>query len=198
MFISRWMEKDVVHIYNELFIQPSVQFSCSIVADSLQPHGLQHPRLPCPSPAPRACSNSCPLSRWCHPTISSSSAPFSCLHFFLHQGLFQWVSSRKQISTSSSEVDELRACHVDWSKSEKEILYINVYIWTLKTIVLMSLCAEKEWRHRSREWTCGHRGRGGEDDLRKHHWHGYTTECRTTCGKLPCNAGSSIWCSVMT
>ena len=45
----------------------SVQFSCSVVSDSLQPHGLQHTRLPCPSPAPWACSNSCPSSWWCHP-----------------------------------------------------------------------------------------------------------------------------------
>ena len=53
------------------------QFSHSVVADSLQPHGLQHTRLPCPSPTPRTCSNSCPLSLWCHPTISSSVIPFS-------------------------------------------------------------------------------------------------------------------------
>ena len=55
----------------------SVQFSCSVVSDSLQPHGLQHTRPPCPSPTPRAYSNSCPLSQWCHPTISSSVIPFS-------------------------------------------------------------------------------------------------------------------------
>ena len=55
----------------------SVQFSRSVVSDSLQPHGLQHTRLPCPSPIPRAYPNSCPLSRWCHPTISSSVVPFS-------------------------------------------------------------------------------------------------------------------------
>ena len=55
----------------------SVQFSRSVMFDSLRPHELQHARLPCPSPIPRACSNSCPLSRWCHPTISSSAAPFS-------------------------------------------------------------------------------------------------------------------------
>ena len=54
-----------------------VQFSRSVVTDSLQPHGLQHARLPCPSPTPRACSNSCPSSRWCHPTISFSVVPFS-------------------------------------------------------------------------------------------------------------------------
>ena len=47
-------------------------FSHSVVSSSLRPHGLQHARLPCPSPCPRVCSNSCPLSQWCHPTISSS------------------------------------------------------------------------------------------------------------------------------
>ena len=52
-------------------------FSCSVVSDSLQPHGLQHSRHPCPSPSPRVCSNSCPLSQLCHPTISSSVIPFS-------------------------------------------------------------------------------------------------------------------------
>ena len=47
----------------------SVQFSCSVMSDSLRPHGLQHTRLPCPSTTPRACSDSCPSSQWCHPTI---------------------------------------------------------------------------------------------------------------------------------
>ena len=55
----------------------SVQFNCSVMSNSLQPHGLQHARLPCPSPTPKACSNSCPLSWWGHPTISSSVVPFS-------------------------------------------------------------------------------------------------------------------------
>ena len=55
----------------------SVQFSCSVVSDFLQPHGLQHARPPCLSPTPRACSNSCPSHQWCHPTISSSVVPFS-------------------------------------------------------------------------------------------------------------------------
>ena len=53
------------------------QFSGSVMSNSLQPHGLQHSRLPCPSPTPRACSNACPLSKWCHPTISASVNPFS-------------------------------------------------------------------------------------------------------------------------
>ena len=55
----------------------SVQFSCSAVSNSLWPHGLQYARPPCPSPTPRAYSNSCPLNWWCHPTISSSVIPFS-------------------------------------------------------------------------------------------------------------------------
>ena len=61
----------------------SVQFSRSVVFHFLWPHGLQHTRLPCPSPTPRACSNLCPMSRWCHPTISCSIVPFSsCLQSF--------------------------------------------------------------------------------------------------------------------
>ena len=67
--------------------------------NSLQSHGLQHVRLPCPSPIPRACSNSCPLSRWCHPTILSSVIPFSsCLSLSQHQGPFQWVRSSHQVA----------------------------------------------------------------------------------------------------
>ena len=56
---------------------PYLVFSHSVVSDSFWPHGLQHARLPCPSPSPGACSNSYPLSQWCHPTISSSVIPFS-------------------------------------------------------------------------------------------------------------------------
>ena len=66
-----------------------LQFSCSVMADSLPPHGQQHARLPCPLPTPRAYSNSCPLSQWCHPTISSSVIPFSsCLQSFPPSGSF--------------------------------------------------------------------------------------------------------------
>ena len=54
-----------------------LSFSHSVMSDSLRPHGLQHVRLPCPYLSPRVCSNSCPLSQWCHPTISSSVIPFS-------------------------------------------------------------------------------------------------------------------------
>ena len=72
-----------------LLLFSSVQFSRSVVSNSLWPHELQHSRLPCPSPTPRAYSNSYPLSWWCHPTISSSGISFSfCLQFSQHQGLF--------------------------------------------------------------------------------------------------------------
>ena len=67
----------------------SVQFSRSVMSNSLQPQGLQHTRLPCPSPTPRACSNSGPASWWCHPTISSSVVPFSsCPQSFPAPGSF--------------------------------------------------------------------------------------------------------------
>ena len=67
----------------------SIQCSLSVVSDSLQPHRQQHSRLPFPSPSPRACSKSCPLSQWCHPTISSSVIPFSsCLQYFPASGSF--------------------------------------------------------------------------------------------------------------
>ena len=75
----------------------SVQFSHSIVSDSSQPHGLQHARPPCPSPTPRVYSNSCPLSQWCHPTVSSSVIPFSCLQSFPASGSFP-MSSLHQVA----------------------------------------------------------------------------------------------------
>ena len=68
----------------------SVQFSHTVVSNSLWPHGPQHARPPCPSPTPRVYSNSCPLSQWCHPTISSSVVPFfSRLQSFPASGSFQ-------------------------------------------------------------------------------------------------------------
>ena len=66
----------------------SVQFSRSVMSDSLWPRGLQHARPPYPSPTPGVCSNSCPLSRWCHPTISSFVVPFSCLQSFPASGFW--------------------------------------------------------------------------------------------------------------
>ena len=84
-----------------------VQFSHSVVSNSLRPHGLQHTRLPCPSPTPGAYSNSCSLSRWCHPTISSSVIPFSShLQSFPASGSFQmsqfFTSDGQRIGVSAS------------------------------------------------------------------------------------------------
>ena len=73
----------LVILWNSAFRWVSVQFSHSVMSDSLRPHGLQHARLPCPSPTSGVYSNSCPLSRWCHSTISSSVIPLSpCLQPF--------------------------------------------------------------------------------------------------------------------
>ena len=85
----------------------SVQFSRSVVSDFLWPHGLQHARPPCPSPTPGAYSNSCPLSQWCHPTISSSVIPLSSLpQSFSATGSFQmsqfFTSGGQRIGVSAS------------------------------------------------------------------------------------------------
>ena len=85
-----------------------VQFSCSVMFDSLPPHALQHARLPCPSPIPGTCSNSHPLSQWCHPTISSSVVPFSSsLQSFPVPGSFL----RSQFFTSGGQSIELHLQH---------------------------------------------------------------------------------------
>ena len=89
------------------FQAQSVQFSCSVESDFLWHHGLQHSRLPCLSPTLGACSNSCPLSRWCHPTISFSVIPFfSCLRSFPASGSFLmsqlFTSGDQSIGVSAS------------------------------------------------------------------------------------------------
>ena len=84
------------------------KWSRSVMSVSLRPHGLQHTRLPCPSPSPGACSNSCPLSRRCHPTTSSSVAPSPpAFNLSQHEGLFQWVGFSHQVA----KVFELQLQH---------------------------------------------------------------------------------------
>ena len=106
----------------------SVQFSRSVMFDSLQPHRLQYARLPCPSPTRGAYSNLCPLSQWCHLwhqpfcTLSSPSPP--ALNLSQHQGLLQWVSSSHQVSkvfksftisiSPSNEYSGLISFRMDW------------------------------------------------------------------------------------
>ena len=97
----------------------SVQFSRSVTSDSLQPHELQHARPPCPSPTPGVYSNSCPLSQWCHPTISSSVVPFSsCPQSFPASGSFQMsqlFASGGQSTGVSASAPVLPVNIQDWS-----------------------------------------------------------------------------------
>ena len=97
----------------------SVQFSHSVMSNSLQPHGLQHTRLPCPSPTPRAYSDSCPLSWWCHPIISSFVILFSsCLQSFPASGSFpmsQFFTSGGQSIGVSASISVLPMNIQDWS-----------------------------------------------------------------------------------
>ena len=95
----------------------AVQFSCSIMSNSLQLHGLQHTRLSCPSPTPGACSNSCPSHQWCHPSISSSVIPFSHLQSFPASGSFpvsQFFASGGQIIGASASASVLPMNIQDW------------------------------------------------------------------------------------
>ena len=104
--------------FNDITQQvPSVQFSRSVVSDSLRPHGLQHARLPCLSPTPRAWPNSCPSSRWCHSTISSSVIPFSCLQSFPASRSFpvsQFFASGSQSIGASASASVLPMNIQDW------------------------------------------------------------------------------------
>ena len=101
----------------------SVQLSRSVTSNSLWSHGSQYTRLPCPSPTPRACSNSCPSSRWCYPTTSSSVVPFSsCLQSFPGSGFFLmsqfFASGGQSIGTSASalpmNIQELQLQPFQW------------------------------------------------------------------------------------
>ena len=127
-----WSHKNEKHMLrmvewiNRRCLQPrwncSVQFSPSVVSDSLQPHEPQHDRLPCPSPTPRVYSNSRPLSRWCHPTISSSVVPLSSRpQTFPTSGSFQmsqfFASGGQSIGVSPS-TSVLPRNTQDWSPLE--------------------------------------------------------------------------------
>ena len=104
------------------YVRASVQFSRSVVSDSLQPHESQHARPPCPSPGPGVYSNSCPSSRWCHPAISSSVVPFSSCpqslpasESFTISQLFAWGGQSTGVSASASV---LPMNTQDWSPLE--------------------------------------------------------------------------------
>ena len=92
---------------------------CSVMSNSLQPHGLQHTTHPCPSPSLGVCSNACPSSWWCHPTISSSVVHFSCLQSFPASGSFL----RSQLFTSGGQ--SIRA------SASAPVLSVNIQDWFL-------------------------------------------------------------------
>ena len=112
----------MLHIMLSDLLYVSVQFSRSVVSDSLQPHELQHARLPCPSPTPGVHSNSCPLSRWCHPAVSSSVIPFSSCPQSLPESesfpvsqLFAWGGQSIEVSALASFLPKNTQ---DWSPLE--------------------------------------------------------------------------------
>ena len=111
--------KAYTHTHTHIYKKYSVQFSHSVASDSLRPHELQHARPPCPSPTPRVHPNSCPLSRWCHPTILYSVVPFSsCLQSFPASGSFpmsQLFTSGGQSIGISASTSVLPTNTQDWS-----------------------------------------------------------------------------------
>ena len=118
MSASRDQEYHLFCSLHHLLSLEHVQFSCSVMSDSLWPHALQHTRLPCPSPTPRACSNSCPSSQWCHSTISSSVVPISsCLQSFPASGslpMSKFLTSRGQSIEFSASALVLPMNIQDW------------------------------------------------------------------------------------
>ena len=122
--IKHWRNETKINICHQISklseaIISTVQFSCSVMSDSLRPHEPQHARLPCPSPTTGVHPNSCPLSRWCHPTISSSVIPFSsCPQSFPASGslLMSWLftSGGENIGVSVS-TSVLPMSNQDWS-----------------------------------------------------------------------------------
>ena len=124
-----------MHVCHLISLYVSVHFSHSVVSDSLWPPGLQHARLPCPSPSPEAYPTSCPSSRCCHPTISSSVVPFSS-HFNLSQ---HWSLQMSQFFASGG--------HSIGTSASASVLPMNIQGWfPLGLIGLISLLSKGLWR----------------------------------------------------
>ena len=125
-----------------------IQFSCSVVSDSLRPHEPQHARPPCPSPTPGVYSNSRPPSRWCHPAISSSVVPFSsCPQSFPASGSFPvselFTSGGQSIGVSAS-LSVLPMNTQDWSPlgwtGSPTQIEVSVYFSGIVTQLCQTLC----------------------------------------------------------
>ena len=101
-FLSRWV------CLNSFEVCKSRCCCCSLMFDSLWPHGLQHARVPCPSPTPGACSNSCPLSQWCHPTISSLVEVGNCWRTHLNIHIVAWKFKRYQWKKQNVLLEKLK------------------------------------------------------------------------------------------
>ena len=99
-------------------------FSCSVLSDSLRPHALQHTRLPRPLPSPGACSNSCPLSQWCYPTLSSSVVPFS---FYLQPSTYFHIIMAKTLMWL-------------WNLVNLKFFKLYKWGWELQNSCLQGLC----------------------------------------------------------
>ena len=105
----------------------SVQFSHSVMSDSLQPHESQHSRPPCPSPTPGVHPNSCALNWWCHPAISSSVVPFSsCPQSLPASGLFQWLNSSHEVA----KVLEFQLQHQSFQRTPRADLLQKGLVWS--------------------------------------------------------------------
>ena len=123
-YLSRlsFQKTKFIRCISSCIIYLSVQLSCLVMSNSLQPHVLQHARLPCPSQIPGACSNLCSSSQWCHPTISFSAVPFSSyLQSFpaaesvpMKSGLFHFTLGGQSIATSASSSSVLPKNIQDW------------------------------------------------------------------------------------
>jgi len=152
----------------------SVQFSRSVVSDSLRPHELQHARPPCPSPTPGVHSDSCPSSHWCHPAISSSVVPFSSCpqslpasESFPMSQLFAWGGQSTRVSALASFLPKKSQ---GWSPSEwtgwisyhPAILLWGMYPEKMKTLIQTDTCVPmfiaalltitKIWRLNREDW----------------------------------------------
>ena len=155
-------------------LPPRKVISLSVVSDFLQPCGLQHARFPCPSPTPGACPDSHPWSRWCHPTISSSVVPFSCLQSFPKWGVFsnesvlvRWPKYWSFSISPSNEYSGLISFRIDqvtqWKNGQKTYIDISpkktyrpTNTWKDAQHHLLKKCKSKlQWgitSHRS-EWS---------------------------------------------